>query len=131
MLIVVDLEQLKLYYSCSNNYTAEDIGLGTDNDRFSERKKILEDHLKKYHTLRKQGKIKEAMEQYSKTIEYARNSITQSLEVLDKSMSKIKSLDPTKQARINEIASDTASLIGNRNIIKDLIKDSIFYRSMD
>ena len=109
----------------------EDMGLGPEKNRFSERKKILEDHLKKYHTLRKQGKLKEALEQYSKTIEYARNSINQSLEILDKSMSKIKSLDSDKQARINEIVVNTASRIGDRDIIKDLIKDSIFYRSMD
>lgn len=105
--------------------------MDADNKRISERKKILEDHLKKFHSLRKQGKFKEAMEQYSKTIEYARSSINHSLEVLNKSISKIKSLEPDQQARINKIVSETAERIGNRDIIKDLIKDSIFYRSND
>ena len=105
--------------------------MGADNYGFEERKKTLEDHLEKFHTLRNQGKLKEAVEQYSKTIEYARNSINHSLELLNKSISMIKSLTPDQQARINKIAADTASRIGNRDIIKDLIKDSIFYRSTD
>ena len=105
--------------------------MDADNKRISERKKILEDHLEKFHSLRKQGKFKEAMEQYSKTIEYARSSINHPLEVLNKSISKIKSLEPDQQARINKIVSETAERIGNRDIIKDLIKDSIFYRSND
>ena len=93
---------------------------------FSHRRKRLDQHLQKFHTLREEGKLKEAMEQYTKTVEYARESINQSLSILEKSISRIKSLNPDQQARIKKITEETSEKFQDRDVLRDLLKDSIF-----
>ena len=105
--------------------------MSSEKEKFDARRKILEAHLEKFNELRNQGKIKEAMEQYAKTIEYARKSINLSLKVLDNSVSKIASLDSEKIARIKKISENTSAQLNKRDILKDLLKDSNFFSSQN
>ena len=105
--------------------------MSSEKEKFDARRKILEAHLEKFNELRNQGKIKEAMEQYAKTIEYARKSINLSLKVLDNSVSKIASLDPEKIARIKNISENTSAQLNKRDILKDLLKDNTFFSSQN
>ena len=97
-----------------------------DKHNFVSRRKILDQHLQKFHSLREEGKLKEAMEQYKKTVEYARESINQSMAILEKSISQIKSLSPTQQARIKEITKETSENLEGRDVLRDLLKNTIF-----
>ena len=105
--------------------------MSSEKEKFDARRKILEAQLEKFNELRNQGKIKEAMEQYAKTIEYARKSINLSLKVLDNSVSKIASLDSEKIARIKKISENTSAQLNKRDILKDLLKDSNFFSSQN
>lgn len=105
--------------------------MSPESEKFDARQKALEEHLEKFNELRNQGKFKEAMEQYAKTIEYARESINLSLKVLDKSVSKIVSLDPEKKARIKKISEKTSAQLNKRDILKDLLKDNTFFSSQN
>lgn len=105
--------------------------MSPESETFDARQKALEAHLEKFNELQNQGKFKEAMEQYAKTIEYARESINLSLKVLDKSVSKIVSLDSEKKARIKEISDKTSAQLNERDILKDLLKDSTFFSSQN
>ena len=102
--------------------------LESDKRSFANRRKKLDQHLQKFHSLRKEGKLKEAMEQYRKTVEYARESINQSMTILEKSMSRIKSLSPNQQARIKEITKETSENLESRDVLRDLLKDTIFHQ---
>ena len=95
---------------------------------FSHRRRRLDQHLQKFHTLREEGKLKEAMEQYTKTVAYARESINQSMAILQKSISRIKSLSPKQLARIKEITDETSENLEGRDILRDLLKNTIFYQ---
>ena len=97
-----------------------------DKHNFVNRRKILDQHLQKFHSLREEGKLKEAMEQYTKTVEYARESINQSMAILEKSISQIKSLSPNQQARIKEITKETSENLEGRDVLRDLLKNTIF-----
>ena len=105
--------------------------MSSESEKFDARQKTLEAHLEKFNELQNQGKCKEAMEQYAKTIEYARESINLSLKVLDKSVSKIVSLDSEKKSRIKEISDKTSAQLNERDILKDLLKDSTFFSSQN
>ncbi len=98
----------------------------SDNRSFAKRRKELDRHLQKFHALREEGKLKEAMEQYTKTVEFARESISQSLAILEKSISRIKSLSPHQQARIDEITKETSENLEGRDVLRDMLKDTIF-----
>ena len=87
---------------------------------------MLDQHLQKFHSLREEGKLKEAMEQYKKTVEYARESINQSMAILETSISRIKSLSPNQQARIKEITKETSENLEGRDVLRDLLKNTIF-----
>ena len=105
--------------------------MSPESEKFDARQKALEAHLEKFIELRNQGKFKEAMEQYAKTIEYARESINLSLKVLDKFVSKIVSLDPEKKAQIKKISETTSAQLNKRDILKDLLKDNTFFSSQN
>lgn len=94
--------------------------------KFELRRKQLDQHLQKFHTLKEEGKLKEAMEQYTKTVEFARESIDQSLSILEKSISRIKSLNPDQQARIKEITKETSGDLEGRDVLRGLLKDTVF-----
>lgn len=100
----------------------------SDKRSFASRRKKLDLHLQKFHSLREKGKLKEAMEQYTKTVEYARESINQSLEILEKSISRIKSLTPQQQSRIEEITKETSENLEGRDVLRDLLKDTVFHQ---
>jgi len=100
--------------------------LESDKRSFENRRKTLEQLLQKFYSLREEGKLKEAMEQYTKTVEYARESINQSMTILEKSISKIKSLSPNQQARIKEITKETSDNLEGRDVLRDLLKNTIF-----
>lgn len=105
--------------------------MSPEREKFDARRKALEAHLEKFNELRNQGKLKEAMQQYAKTIEYARESINLSLKVLDKSVLKIVSLDPEKKARIKKISEKTSAQLNKRDVLKDLLKDNTFFSSQN
>lgn len=105
--------------------------MSPESEKFDARQKALEAHLEKFNELRNQGKFEEAMEQYAKTIEYARESINLSLKVLNKSVPKIVSLDSEKKARIKEISDKTSAQLNERDILKDLLKDNTFFSSQN
>lgn len=98
----------------------------SDKRSFENRKKKLEQLLERFYSLREEGKLKEAMEQYTKTVEYARESINQSMAILEKSISRIKSLSPNQQARIKEITKETSENLEGRDVLRDLLKNTIF-----
>lgn len=98
----------------------------SDKRSFENRRKTLEQLLQTFYSLREEGKLKEAMEQYTKTVEYARESINQSMAILEKSISKIKSLSPNQQARIKEITKETSENLEGRDVLRDLLKNTIF-----
>ena len=100
--------------------------LESDKQNFAHRRKKLDQYLQIFHSLREEGKLKEATEQYAKTVEYARESINQSLAILEKSISKIKSLNPDQQARIKDITKDTTDNLEVRDVLRDLLKDTVF-----
>lgn len=102
--------------------------LESDKQNFAHRRKRLNEYLQKFHSLKDEGKLKEAMEQYAKTVEYARESINQSLAILDKSISRVKSLKPDQQARIKEITEETSENLEGRDVLRDLLKDTVFYQ---
>ena len=105
--------------------------MSSEKEKFDAQRKALEAHLEKFNELRNQGKFREAMEQYAKTIEYARESINLSLKVLDKSISKIVSLNPENKARIKKISENTSDQLNKRDILKDLLKDYAFFSSQN
>ena len=94
--------------------------------RFADRRQKLDQHLQKFHSLRKEGKLEEAKEQYAKTVEYALESINQSLEILENSISRIKSLKPERQVRIKEITEKVSDNLEERDVLRDLLKDRIY-----
>ena len=100
----------------------------SDKNSLKNRRETLDQHLKKFQSLREEGKLKEAMEQYAKTVEYARESINQSMAILEKSISRIKSLSPDQQARIKEITKETSDNLEGRDVLRDLLKNTIFHK---
>jgi len=100
--------------------------LDSDKSTFANRRKKLDQLLQKFYSLREEGKLKEAMEQYTKTVEFARESINQSMAILEKSISRIKSLSPSQQARIKEITKETSDNLESRDVLRDLLKNTIF-----
>lgn len=122
----IDLFIHRAYTLGRNLLVPQGESLKSDKRSFAKRRKELDLHLQKFHSLREAGKLKEAMEQYTKTVEFARESINQSLAILEKSISRIKSLTPHQQARIDEITKETSENLEGRDVLRDLLKDTIF-----